>query len=142
MKPIHILLVEDNEGDILLTTDAFADYKTKTTVSVVKNGKLALEYMFKKGEFQTAVRPDIVILDINLPFKNGLEVLEIIKSDESMKFIPTIMFTTSSSKSDILKAYANHANAFITKPIDVADFLNAILSIEIFWLNIIQLPNK
>lgn len=142
MKPIHILLVEDNEGDILLTTEAFTEYKISTTYNVVRNGKLALEYMFRKGDFKNAVRPDIIILDINLPFKNGLEVLEIIKSDDIIKFIPVIMLTTSSSKNDILKSYANHANAFITKPVDVEDFLKAILSIENFWLNIIQLPNK
>ena len=140
-KTVHILLVEDNEGDIMLTTDAFEEYKIATTFSVVRNGKMALEYLFKKGDYQNAIRPDIVVLDINLPFRNGLEVLEIIKSDDTIKFIPVIMLTTSSSKNDVLQSYAHHANAFITKPVDVNDFLQAIRSIEDFWLKTIQLPN-
>lgn len=142
MESVHILLVEDNEGDILLTTEALEEYKISNTVSVVRNGKLALEFMFKKGDYKNAARPDLIILDVNLPFKNGLEVLEIIKSDDSIKSIPVIMLTTSSSENDILKSYANHANAYITKPVEVLDFLKAIMSIEDFWLNIVQLPKK
>lgn len=142
MNPIHILLVEDNEGDILLTTEALEECKISNTVSVVRNGKLALEFIFKKGDFSEAERPDLIILDVNLPFKNGLEVLEIIKSDEATKSIPVIMLTTSSSEKDILKSYTNYANAFITKPVDVVDFLKAIVSIEDFWLNIVQYPKK
>lgn len=141
IKQVHILLVEDNEGDIMLTTDAFDDYKTDTTVTVVRNGKMAIEYLFKIGVYINAKRPDIVVLDINLPFKNGLEVLEIIKSDDAIKSIPVIMLTTSSSKNDVSQSYAHHANAFITKPVDVNDFLKAIMSIEDFWLNTTKLPN-
>ena len=142
MNSMHILLVEDNEGDILLITDAINDFKTKTTISAVKNGKLALEYLFKIGQFENAVRPDIIILDINLPLKNGLEILKLIKKNDFTKVIPVIMFTTSSSKNDILQSYSNYANAFITKPIEVNDFIEAIKSIEKFWLQTVQLPNK
>lgn len=142
VNPVHILLVEDNEGDILLTTDALSECKTSTVVNVVRNGKLALEYLFKTGNFKNAVTPNIILLDINMPFKNGLEVVQIIKTDDTLKIIPVIMLTTSSSKNDILKAYSYHANAFITKPVDVDDFLKVIMSIEDFWLNRIQLPNN
>jgi CheY-like chemotaxis protein len=142
MKPIHILLVEDNEGDIILTIEALEEYKISNTVTVVRNGKLALEYIFKKGDFKTATKPDLIILDVNLPLKNGFEVLQIIKSDDDSKSIPVIMLTTSSSENDILKSYSYHANAFITKPVDVIDFIKAIMSIEDFWLNIVQLPKK
>lgn len=141
MKPVHILLVEDNEGDILLTTEALEECKINNTVSVVRNGKQALEFVFKKGDYEQVNRPDLIILDVNLPFKNGIEVLSTIKSDETTKNIPVVMLTTSSSENDIIKSYANNANAFITKPVDVVDFLKAIISIENFWLNIVQLPN-
>ena len=142
MKPIHILLVEDNEGDILLTTEALEEFKICNQLSVVRNGKLALDFIQKKEEFKDAKRPDIIILDINLPLKNGVEVLEVIKSDNETKSIPVVMLTTSSSEMDIVKSYANHANAFITKPVDVVDFLKAIMGIEDFWLNIVQLPKN
>ena len=142
MKPIHILLVEDNEGDILLTTEALEEFKICNQLSVVRNGKLALDFIQKKEEFKDAERPDIIILDINLPLKNGVEVLEVIKSNSETKSIPVVMLTTSSSETDIVKSYANHANAFITKPVDVVDFLKAIMGIEDFWLNIVQLPKN
>ena len=142
MKPVHILLVEDNEGDILLTTEALEEFKIYNQLSVVRNGKLALDFIQKKAEFKDAERPDIIILDINLPLKNGVEVLEIIKSDSKTKSIPVVMLTTSSSETDIVQSYANHANAFITKPVDVVDFLKAIMGIEDFWLNIVQLPKN
>jgi CheY-like chemotaxis protein len=142
MKPVHILLVEDNEGDILLTTEALEEFKICNQLSVVRNGKLALDFIQKKEEFKDAERPDIIILDINLPLKNGVEVLEVIKSNSETKSIPVVMLTTSSSETDIVKSYANHANAFITKPVDVVDFLKAIMGIEDFWLNIVQLPKK
>jgi CheY-like chemotaxis protein len=142
MKPVHILLVEDNEGDILLTTEALEEFKICNQLSVVRNGKLALDFIQKKEEFKDAERPDIIILDINLPLKNGVEVLEVIKSNSETKSIPVVMLTTSSSETDIVKSYANHANAFITKPVDVVDFLKAIMGIEDFWLNIVQLPKN
>lgn len=142
MKSIHILLVEDNEGDILLITEALQEYKVLNEVSVVRNGKLALDFVFKKGEYNDVLSPDIILLDINLPLKNGIEVLQTLKSDETTKHIPIIMLTTSSSENDIMKSYNLNANAYITKPVDVSDFLNAILSLEDFWLNIVHLPTN
>jgi CheY-like chemotaxis protein len=142
MKPIHILLVEDNEGDILLTTEVLEEFKICNQLSVVKNGKLALDFIQKKDKFKDAERPDIIILDSNLPLKNGLEVLEVIKNDRATNSIPVVMLTTSSSETDILKSYANHANAFITNPVEVVDFLKAITGIKDFWLNLVQLPKS
>ena len=140
MKSIHILVVEDNEGDIMLITEALQECKVINDVSVVRNGKLALDYVFKKGNYVKVQSPDIILLDINLPIKNGIEVLMELKSDKTTKHIPIIMLTTSSSESDILKSYNHHANAYITKPVDVSDFLEAIISLEDFWLNIVHLP--
>ena len=142
MKPVHILLVEDNEGDILLTTEALQECKIINEVSVVRNGKLALDFVYKKGDYETVLNPDIILLDINLPLKNGIEVLQTLKSDDSKKHIPIIMLTTSSSKNDINKSYNHHANAYITKPVGVTEFLEAILGLENFWLNIVQLPKS
>lgn len=140
MKSIHILLVEDNEGDVLLTTEALEESKIANTVSVVRNGKLALEYIYKKGEFKKAVTPDLILLDVNLPFKNGHEVLEKIKNDDDLKHIPVIMLTTSNSERDISLSYKHHANCYITKPMEVTEFFNAIKSIENFWMQIVRLP--
>lgn len=140
MKSTHVLLVEDNEGDILLTTDALETCKILIDVSIARNGKLALDFVYKKGDFIDVKAPDLILMDINLPLKSGIEVLEILKSDSTTKHIPIIMLTTSSSESDIMKSYYNHANAYITKPVDVSEFLQAIISLEDFWLNIVHLP--
>lgn len=141
MNSKHVLLVEDNEGDIMLTTEALEESKqVVNSISVVRNGKLALDFIFKKGEYKNVPSPDLILLDINLPLKNGIEVLEIVKSDKITKKIPIIMFTTSSSKNDIVNAYSSCANAYVTKPLDVEEFNQAIGSIVGFWINIVQLP--
>ena len=137
---MHLLLVEDNEGDILLTTEALEASKVLNEVSIVRNGKLALDFVFKKNGYEDVKSPDVILMDINLPLKSGIEVLEILKSDESTKHIPIIILTTTSSESDIMKSYNNHANAYIVKPVDVSEFLEAVLSLEDFWLNIVHLP--
>lgn len=137
---MHLLLVEDNEGDILLTTEALEASKVLNEVSIVRNGKLALDFVFKKNGYEDVKSPDVILMDINLPLKSGIEVLEILKSDECTKHIPIIILTTSSSESDIMKSYNNHANAYIVKPVDVSEFLEAVLSLEDFWLNIVHLP--
>lgn len=140
MKQVHILLVEDNEGDVFLTKEALEDSKIISKISVVRNGKDALDFVFQRAAFADVEPPDLILLDINLPLKNGHEVLAELKSSQLVKHIPVIMLTTSSSETDINKSYNNHANCFVTKPVEVNDFLDAVTSIENFWLNIVQLP--
>ncbi|WP_162416095.1 response regulator [Cyclobacterium roseum] len=136
LKLAHILLVEDNEGDILLTLDAFEESRLNTKVSVARNGQEALDFLKKRANFSDVQRPDLVLLDINIPIFNGFEVLEVIKKDESLKKIPVIMLTTSSNQKDIERAYKNHCNSYVQKPLEMDDFMNAILKIEEFWLQL------
>ncbi|WP_373523596.1 response regulator [Aquiflexum sp.] len=135
-KPAHILLVEDNEGDIILTLEAFEESKIKTIISVARNGQEALDFLFKKGGFQDAKKPDLILLDINIPVYNGHEVLQKIKNDEELKKIPVIMLTTSSNQKDIEEAYKNYCNSYVKKPLEMEDFLKAVLKIEEFWLQL------
>jgi len=139
MKLAHILLVEDNEGDILLTKEAFEECKVNTAISVAKNGKEALDFLFKKGVFADAKKPDLILLDINMPIMNGHEVLKQIKADVNLKKIPVIMLTTSSSEKDLDTAYENHCNSYVKKPLEMSEFLSAILKIEEFWLHLTTL---
>ena len=136
IKPAHILLVEDNEGDILLTLEAFEECKVKTVISVAKNGQEALDFLFKRGAFINVKKPDLILLDINIPLFNGHEVLRQIKTDAELKKIPVVMLTTSSNQKDINSAYENHCNSYVKKPLDINEFLIAILKIEEFWLQI------
>ncbi len=142
MRNVHILLVEDNEGDIVLTTEAFEESKILNKFSVARNGKEALDFLYKRGEYHDAPEPDIILLDINLPLMSGIEVLQEIKNDERVKHIPVIMLTTSSSEKDISLSYKHHANCYITKPVEVSKFLDAITAIEHFWLEIVSLDAK
>lgn len=139
MKSIHILLVEDNEGDILLTTEALQDSKIINKISVIKDGSAAIDFFeqLKDG----ADKPDLVLLDINLPKKNGQEVLLYIKQHPLHSKTPVIMLTTSSSERDILMAYKNYANCYITKPVEVSGFIAAVAKIEDFWINIVSIPH-
>jgi len=136
MKLAHVLLVEDNEGDILLTQEAFEESKVKTKISVVRNGQEALEFIFKRGAFKDASKPDLILLDINIPIFNGHEVLKQIKEDPLLKKIPVVMLTTSSNQKDIDQAYLNHTNSYVKKPLNMEDFLEAVLKIEEFWLQL------
>ncbi len=142
MSNAHILLVEDNDGDILLTKEAFDERKIIQKISVVRNGEDAIDFLLKQGKFKDAERPDLILLDINLPTRNGHEVLVIIKSHEHLRKIPTIMLTTSASKKDIENAYYNHANSYILKPLEMEEFMTAIRKIEEFWLNLSQLAEE
>jgi CheY-like chemotaxis protein len=142
MQPIHILLVEDNEGDILLTKEAFEEARIHITLSVVKDGMDALEFLNKQGRHQLADRPDLILLDINLPKKNGHEVLKYIKEKDGIKSIPVIMLTTSSAEKDINLSYSNYVNCYITKPVEVDDFMEVVGTIEDFWISIVKLPTK
>lgn len=139
-KDVRILLVEDNEGDIVLTTEALKEAKVLNNIDVVKDGEAALKFLRKEDPYRKALTPDIVFLDINLPRIDGTEVLSIIKSDELLKVIPVIMLTTSDAEIDIMKSYYNHANCYITKPVDMEKFMEVIQSIKNFWINIVQLP--
>src|SRR5690606_12921793 len=139
MRKVHILLVEDNEGDIVLTLEAFEESKIRTDISAVKNGADALDFLFKRGEYTDAQRPDLILLDINIPVFNGHAVLKKITSDPVLKLIPVIMLTTSGNQKDINLAYENHSNSYVTKPIDMGDFLKTILKIEQFWLQLSKL---
>ncbi|KGK32020.1 MULTISPECIES: response regulator [Cellulophaga] len=140
MKSITILLVEDNEGDVLLTTEALESCKITNSLKVVNDGEEALNFVFKKGPFATEKTPDLILLDVNLPKKNGHEVLQILKADSTYKHIPVVMLTTSSSTLDIKKAYSHYVNCYITKPVEPTDFLSAVAQIENFWINIVKLP--
>ena len=142
MNPIRILLIEDNEGDILLTTEALTEGRIVNEVDVVKDGGAALDFLRKKGEYTRSKTPDLILLDVNLPKKDGHEVLQSIKDDPALKTIPVIMLTTSSAASDILKAYKNHANCYITKPVEVDDFISTVAGIENFWVSIVKLPPR
>lgn len=140
MKLAHILLVEDNEGDIALTFEAFEESKVKTEISVVKNGRDALDFLFKRGAFEDSATPDLILLDINMPIFNGHEVLHRIKADPGLKRTPVIMLTTSSNPKDVNTAYENHCNSYVLKPLDMDEFLEVILKIEAFWLQLSTLP--
>jgi CheY-like chemotaxis protein len=142
MTPVHILLVEDNEGDILLIEEAFEEGKLNTDLSKVRDGEKAIQFLKKQGEFSDEKTPDLVILDINLPRKNGHEVLRFIKNSAEYKHIPVIMLTTSSSEKDVLKSYKEHANCYITKPLGADEFIKAVTGIEIFWLQLVKLPTR
>lgn len=140
MNPLNILLVEDNEGDIFLTLEAFEESKILNKIRVIKDGKSAISFF--EGLNRKDTLPNLILLDINLPKMSGHEVLVYLKTHEQYKTIPVIMLTTSSSQKDILQSYKNHVNCFITKPIDVVDFMLAITKIEDFWINIVSVPQK
>lgn len=142
MEIIHVLLVEDNEGDILLTREALEEAKIQIKLSVAKDGKEAIDFVSKQGKYTDGVLPDLLLLDVNLPKTNGHEVLQYIKGNEFLKHIPIIMLTTSSSEKDINLCYNNFANCFITKPIDVNEFLKVVATIENFWMSVVKLPTK
>ena len=142
MQEIHILLVDDNEGDVLLTKEALAEAKIVNRISVAYDGVQALRFLKKEPPFMEQESPDLILLDINLPRMDGTEVLGIIKSDPELKRIPVIMLTTSSSEKDINLSYNNYANCFITKPVEASDFLSVVATIENFWVTIVKLPVK
>jgi two-component system, chemotaxis family, response regulator Rcp1 len=138
--PIEILLVEDNIGDIRLTQEAFKEGKVRNNMAIVMDGVEAMEYLRKQGKHTDAKRPDVILLDLNLPKKDGREVLAEIKIDPSLKRIPVIVLTTSKAEEDILRSYDLHANCYIQKPVDFGQFIEVIISIEHFWLSIVTIP--
>lgn len=139
-KEVNILLVEDNEGDILLTLEALKEAKIHNEINVIKDGDAALDYLHKRGKYENAESPDLILLDINLPKMDGIEVLSHIKSDEQLMVIPVVMLTTSESEKDIFESYQSHANCYITKPVNFENFMEVIQTIKDFWINIVKLP--
>jgi chemotaxis family two-component system response regulator Rcp1 len=139
-KLVEILLVEDNPGDVRLTREVFKEGKVLNRLHAVTDGVEALEFLQKKGKHADAVRPDIILLDLNLPRKDGRELLEDIKSDPNLRSIPVVILTTSKAEEDIIKTYNLHANCYITKPVDLDQFIKVIKSVEEFWFTIVKLP--
>lgn len=142
IRIIDILLVEDNPGDIRLTQEVLKEGKIKNMLSVVNDGEEAISFLKKTGKYTDAISPDLILLDLNLPKKNGREVLIQIKNDPQLSSIPVIILTTSDAENDIINTYASHANCYITKPVDFYQFIKVIRVIEDFWLTIVKLPKK
>jgi chemotaxis family two-component system response regulator Rcp1 len=142
IKPVEILLVEDNPGDVRLTMEALKESKLQNNLSVVTNGMEAMAFLRKEGGFAGAVQPDLILLDLNLPKKDGREVLKEIKEDPSLRRIPVAILTISKAEEDILKTYNLHANCYITKPLDMEQFIKMVKSIECFWFSIVTLPPR
>ena len=140
-RTIEILLVEDNPGDARLTREAFNEGRLLNNLTVVGDGVEALAYLRQQGQYAKSVRPDLVLLDLNLPKKDGREVLAEIKEDEQLKMIPVVVLTTSAAQEDVARAYGSHANCYITKPVDLDQFLRVAQSIENFWLTLVRLPS-
>ncbi len=138
--PIEILLIEDNPGDVRLTREALKDAKVLNNLYVASDGIEGLAFLNRQGEFKNAIRPHLILLDLNLPKKDGLEVLAEIKAHPDLKRIPVVVLTTSKAEEDILMTYQMHANCYITKPVDLEKFIEVISAIEDFWLSIVKLP--
>ena len=139
-RPIEILLVEDNPGDVRLTEEALKEGKVNNNLCVVNDGLEALAFLRREGQFAEAVRPDLILLDLNLPKMDGRELLAEVKADENLKRIPVVVLTTSKAEEDIIKTYNLHANCYITKPVDLDQFIDVVNSIENFWMTIVILP--
>jgi CheY-like chemotaxis protein len=140
--PVEVLLVEDDPGDVLMTREAFAEHTANNNLTVVSDGDEALAYLRRQGAYKTAARPDLILLDLNLPRRGGREVLAEIKTDEILRPIPVVVLTTSSSEEDILSSYQLHANAYVTKPADFAAFVEVVQQIDEFFIGVVELPPR
>jgi two-component system, chemotaxis family, response regulator Rcp1 len=137
---LNVLLIDDNPGDVRLTQEVFKDSKISNNLSVVMDGMDVMEYLRREGRFAQAVRPDLILLDLNLPRKNGREVLAEIKADANLRRIPVLVLTVSQAEEDVIKAYDLHANCYVTKPLNLDQFMTVVRSIEDFWFTIVKLP--
>ncbi|WP_280493539.1 response regulator [Nocardia asiatica] len=141
-RPIDILLVEDDPGDELMTREAFEDNKIGNTLHVARDGEEALDFLYRQGAYPDAPRPDLILLDLNLPKYDGRQVLEKIKADPDLSHIPVVVLTTSAAEEDILRSYRLHANAYVTKPVDLDQFVAAIKQIDDFFVQVVRLPRQ
>jgi len=141
-RPVEILMVEDNPGDVRLTQEALKDAKVSNHLYAVGDGVAAIDFLRRRGDFPDVPRPDLILLDLNLPRKDGREVLAEIKSDPDLRTIPVVVLTTSEAEEDILRAYKLNANCYVTKPVDLDQFIRVVRSLESFWLTIVRLPSE
>jgi CheY-like chemotaxis protein len=141
-SPIEVLLVEDDPGDVLMTKEAFAEHKLRNRLNVVSDGDAALSYLRREGEYADMSTPDLILLDLNLPRRDGREVLEEIKKDEHLCQIPVVVLTTSRADEDILRSYQLHANAYVTKPVDFDRFISVVRQIDEFFVSVVKLPPR
>ena len=141
LKHIEILLVEDSPADVLIAREALSEAKLMNTIHVAEDGVEAMDFLHQRGKFASAPRPDLILLDLNLPRKNGREVLAEIKADENIKHIPVVVLTTSRDEEDILKSYNLHANCYVVKPVEFESFVKAVQSIQHFWFSVVVLPS-
>jgi CheY-like chemotaxis protein len=142
IRPIEILLVEDSPSDAEFTNEALKEAKVRNHLSIVEDGVQAMEFLRRQGRYTNAPRPDLIMLDLNLPRKDGREVLAELKADDNLRMIPVVVLTTSRAEEDIIRAYKLHANCYITKPVDFQQFLTVVRSIESFWLFVVTLPPR
>ncbi|WP_433056947.1 response regulator [Dactylosporangium sp. CS-033363] len=140
--PIEVLLVEDDPGDVLMTQEAFEEHKVRNKLNVVQDGEEALAYLRREGRFADATRPDLILLDLNLPRVDGREVLQVIKEDQDLRRIPVVVLTTSQADEDILRSYSLHANAYVTKPVDFDSFIAVVRQIDEFFVSVVKLPPR
>ncbi len=140
-KTIEVLLVEDNPGDVRLTFEAMKEGKVVNHINVARDGVEAMAYLHRDGAYRNAARPDLILLDLNLPRKSGREVLAEVKADESLRQIPVVILTTSQAEEDILRTYNLHANCYVTKPVDLEQFIQVVRSINDFWFSVVKLPH-
>jgi CheY-like chemotaxis protein len=141
-RQVEILLVEDDPGDVLMTREAFEDYKVRNRLHVVSDGAEALEFLRQEGQYADTPRPDLVLLDLNLPRMDGRQVLESIKSDPELSSIPVVVLTTSEAEDDVLRSYSLHANAYVTKPVDFERFIEVVRQIDDFFVTVVRLPKR
>jgi CheY-like chemotaxis protein len=140
--PIEVLLVEDDPGDVLMTQEAFEEHKVRNKLNVVQDGEEALAYLRREGQYADAPRPDLVLLDLNLPRVDGREVLQVIKEDQDLRRIPVVVLTTSQADEDIIRSYSLHANAYVTKPVDFDSFIAVVRQIDEFFVSVVKLPPR
>jgi CheY-like chemotaxis protein len=140
--PIEVLLVEDDPGDVLMTQEAFEEHKVRNKLNVVSDGQEALAYLRREGQYADALRPDLILLDLNLPKVDGREVLAKIKDDADLRRIPVVVLTTSQADEDILRSYSLHANAYVTKPVDFERFIAVVRQIDEFFVSVVKLPPR